>query len=363
MPLLSTLIASSAVAISLLSQAALPVNALAAPAHALVPRHASPGVSPNHHGLKRKRNAHKHRKRCVAQNNGVVPTPSSSAVTNVPTNSGNNNNGGNTGNNNNNNNNGGSYNPNPGAVCAGGKVGFAWAPDVDANWMGHLKTGKTCFYYNWSSWPANPDVTSGLRFVPMYWGPKANHDEEFRSNVIYNDNWYGFAMAMNEVNQAGQSQMDPWYGAQLWRDMLLPLRWNKHYTLISPSTTSADDGIPWLQTWMGLLADNEKPDVMAIHWYGKSLEDMKNYLTNFHNTFGRTVWVTEFACTGFNGDGCNDDINYFAQAADDWLSAQDWIGAYFPFGFVNNLYGVHESSRAINPWDGSVTSVGAAFLY
>ncbi|KAG8771628.1 hypothetical protein FRC15_003316 [Serendipita sp. 397] len=248
-----------------------------------------------------------------------------------------------------------------GPVCNGGKVGLAWAPDIPTNFIPNAKTGKTCFYYNWSSWPANTDLTAGLNFVPMYWGP--GKDDEFRSNVAYSSNDYRVAMAMNEVNQAGQAQMDAYYGASLWRSMLLPLRRDRGYTLVSPSTTSADDGIPWLQTFMSILGDDEKPDIMAIHWYGKSFQDMVNYLTNFHNTFpGRKVWVTEFACTGFDGSGCNDDINYFANAADDWLNGQDWIGAYFPFGFVGDLHGVHESSRAMNQWTGEVTGVGWAFL-
>ncbi|KAG8844815.1 hypothetical protein FRC20_003389 [Serendipita sp. 405] len=311
----------------------------------------------------RKRNAHKNRKRCIAQNNAGSVT--SSAVNTTPTNTGsnnsNNNNNNNSNNNNNNNNNSNGGHATNGPVCNGGKVGLAWAPDIPTNFIPNAKTGKTCFYYNWSSWPANTDLTAGLNFVPMYWGP--GKDDEFRSNVAYSSNDYRVAMAMNEVNQAGQAQMDAYYGASLWRSMLLPLRRDRGYTLVSPSTTSADDGIPWLQTFMSILGDDEKPDIMAIHWYGKSFQDMVNYLTNFHNTFpGRKVWVTEFACTGFDGSGCNDDINYFANAADDWLNGQDWIGAYFPFGFVGDLHGVHESSRAMNQWTGEVTGVGWAYL-
>ncbi|KAG8850806.1 hypothetical protein FRB91_008784 [Serendipita sp. 411] len=101
MPLLSTLITSSAVAIGLLSQVALPVNALAAPGHGLAARNVA-GVSPNHHGaIMRKRNAHKNRKRCIAQNNAGSVT--SSAVNTTPTNTGSNNSNNNNNNNNSNN--------------------------------------------------------------------------------------------------------------------------------------------------------------------------------------------------------------------------------------------------------------------
>ena len=95
MTLFKAVVASSAVALTILSQAVTPVAALAAPhAHGLSVRHAAPGVSPNHGGIiKRKRNLHKQRKRCLAQNNNG--TPSSSSTTPAPTNGGNSN--GNTG--------------------------------------------------------------------------------------------------------------------------------------------------------------------------------------------------------------------------------------------------------------------------
>ncbi|KAG8824032.1 hypothetical protein FRC19_002709 [Serendipita sp. 401] len=248
--------------------------------------------------------------------------------------------------------------PRAASVCSGGKVGLAWA--MSSSFIPNAATDKTCYIYNWSPWSPSA-LPQGLRFAPMFWGP--GHESDWTSNVIQGATNYGIAMGMQKVNQVDGSNMTPAQGAQSWKDMLVPLRTNKNYQLVSPSVISSRTGITWLQSFMSLLTDSQKPDFMAVHWYGKTLLDMQNYLTAFHNAFpGKTVWVTEFACDGLDGTGCTDDINSFANGADDWLSSQSWIGAYFPFAFASDLSGVSEVNRLINASSGLITPVGWAYL-
>jgi hypothetical protein len=35
---------------------------------------------------------------------------------------------------------------------------------------------------------------------------------------------------------------------------------------------------------------------MAIHYYGTQASAFEAYVTKFHDLFGITIWVTEFAC-------------------------------------------------------------------
>ena len=35
---------------------------------------------------------------------------------------------------------------------------------------------------------------------------------------------------------------------------------------------------------------------MAVHVYALTSEEVIGQLTNLHNMFGMTIWVTEFAC-------------------------------------------------------------------
>ena len=37
-------------------------------------------------------------------------------------------------------------------------------------------------------------------------------------------------------------------------------------------------------------------DGVAVHWYDVRSQDFIAYITDWHDTFGRPIWVTEFAC-------------------------------------------------------------------
>ena len=199
MTILNVLVASSAVALGVLLNGAVPANALVAQGgHGLNARNAH---SPNHNGiLKRQRTTHKNRKRCVAQQ-AINPSSSSDSSNPQATPSGDN--GGNNNNNSgNNNNNSGNNTPvvtypnNPAQVCSGGKVGLAWGPSMPANYIQNAASSKACWYYNWSAWAADSSMTGGVKFVPMLWGAKSQ--DEFRSQVVDSGTNYGIALAMNE---------------------------------------------------------------------------------------------------------------------------------------------------------------------
>jgi hypothetical protein len=200
MAIFNTLVVSSAIALGLLAQGATPANALAA--HGLHARHA---VTPNHNGMfKHKRNAHKQRKRCIAQaqnttatptdtgdasyndnstnttsteddnynNNTPVPTPTTAAAASTPP-------------------------ANNGAgACSGGKMGLGWGPDLPSNYIPNAITSVTCYLYNWSSYAPDPSLLGALKFVPMFWG--SDHISDFTDNVVNSGTNYGVALGMNE---------------------------------------------------------------------------------------------------------------------------------------------------------------------
>jgi hypothetical protein len=192
MTLFNTLVATSVVALGALLQTATPVSAtgLAPIGSNHAARHA------NGHGgmIKRKRNTHKNRKRCVqpptiggSNNNNGGSTDTSGSTGSTTNNGGTSTNSG-----------GSVYIPPASNVaCQGGKAGLAWGYDLPANTLPMAVTGKTCYYYNWASWKAN-NAPDGLHFVPMYWGPGNNHENDFTNNVINSADNFGVALAMNE---------------------------------------------------------------------------------------------------------------------------------------------------------------------
>jgi len=345
MPFLKTVFVSSALALTaLLTAGPTTTNALATPA-AHVARNIA-GVSPSHQGIaQRKRNDHKNRKRCVAQNAPAPPpvVASSSNPAPAPAPSPN--------------------TPPPSQVPAGGpKRGLAWAPDVPSDYIINAVTAATGYVYNWSAWAPNVNLGSA-RFVPMFWGPKDNIPGDFEQLIRYGQTNYGVAIGMNEVNQAGQAQMDPGYGAQLWRQYMTPLRAEKGYRIGSPSTTNDPSGIQWMQQWMGQLGSNEYPDFMCLHWYGIGAQTMIDYLNQFHNTFpGQNIWVTEFACNDFSGQqGCGDYAGFMNQVTS-FMDSTPWVEAYFAFGWNANMYGVDYRNQLIDPGSGQLTALGWQYV-
>jgi hypothetical protein len=364
MAILNTLFVSSAIALGLLAQGATPVNALAA--HGLHARHA---VTPNHNGMfKHKRNTHKQRKRCIAQqalNNTTTDTGDASYNSNnttttddetdnyntpapapTPTPAA------------------ASYTPpanNGAGACSGGKMGLGWGPDLPSNYIPNAITSVTCYLYNWSSWAPDPSLLGSLKFAPMFWG--SDHIDDFTDNVVNSGTNYGVALGMNEVNEATQANIDAGTGASLWRQYLLPLRQSKGYYLVSPSTTSAPSGITWMQQWLGQLGSNELPDALAFHWYGYQFSDLENYVNTFSAAFpGYKLWLTEFACTDFSGGNNWCDVPSFAAQAIPFLENNPAIEAYFPFGFVGDMSGVQQQNSLMDANNGTVTSVGWQYL-
>jgi len=91
--------------------------------------------------------------------------------------------------------------------------------------------------------------------------------------------------------------MDVQDGINMWNQYMVPLK-SRGYTIISPSTTSAPDGVTWIQQWLNSGQLQAMPDALATHWYGTSFGDFQSYIDNFIQTFpGYQIWITEFACT------------------------------------------------------------------
>lgn len=92
----------------------------------------------------------------------------------------------------------------------------------------------------------------------------------------------------------------------------------------SPAVTNgdgADKGINWLKSFMSSCSDC-KIDFVTAHYYAwDHAEDFKTYMTNFHKTFNKPVWITEF--------GVNEgDAPAFIKEVLPWMDAQDWIERY-----------------------------------
>jgi hypothetical protein len=92
-----------------------------------------------------------------------------------------------------------------------------------------------------------------------------------------------------------------------------------HSTLPSTSLTDLD----YLKNFMAGCSDCQIDFVVAHYYAWANAQDFKNYLTKFHETFNKPVWVTEF---GVNpGEG---DADAFLKEVLPWLDQTEWIQRY-----------------------------------
>jgi hypothetical protein len=192
----------------------------------------------------------------------------------------------------------------------------------------------------------------------MLWGPKQLSQFKSLVKAGYADCVLGF----NEPNQAGQSDLDPAYAAQLWIDNIQPLK-ALGYTLVSPAPTNAPSGKKWLQDFLKACNGKCTFDAVAVHFYGTDPNAMIEYLVDMHNTFGVNIWPTEFACQNFSGGAqCSmDQVWKFFQTVKQWMEGQSWIDYYFAFGTLYDMGNVNPLNQLLGG-DGNPTALGRYYI-
>ncbi|RSH94036.1 hypothetical protein EHS25_006690 [Saitozyma podzolica] len=256
---------------------------------------------------------------------------------------------------------------------SGSKFGLGWpngnyASSGSSDYIGNYIGSKSAWYYTWSPFNVGSGDSLGLEFVPMLWGPNQVGDwwgqQSSWPSTVKN------ALFFNEPNEASQSNVAASDAIQYWMNDMVPLRTSKGVSLGGAATTSAPDGLTWIQSFQSLCtqygnsAADCAMDFVPIHWYDTTPSNFQSYIENFHQQTGLDIWVTEYACQNFNGGAqCSDsDTWYLHQQMAPWFDSQDYIKRYSPFGVMENLQGVNQDNALMNP-DGSITSLGSWYIY
>lgn len=237
------------------------------------------------------------------------------------------------------------------------KWGLAW-PNGDASWLSNFADlGNIGYLYTWSpSLPSN--IPDGIEGVPMVWG--WDQVSEFQQTVVAG--YAKYALGPNEPNEPSQSNMDPGSAAQLWRQYLEPLV-NEGYTLISPACTNDQAGLDWYQQFFQTCPDCTV-HAIAFHCYTTDAQNCIDYAQTLYDTYGKPIWITEFADQNFTGEGGQadmDEVWAFATQMKDWINGTPWLQAAFPFGIMNDLQGVNTLNALLNA--GSNTPTSLAYSY
>lgn len=237
------------------------------------------------------------------------------------------------------------------------KVGIAFAGG-DENDITQFWSWKTQFYYTWSPWCIDAADKVGFHCCRMLWGYKQIAD--FTKNAQAGQG--NCAMGMNEPNEPSQSNMSPQDAAGLWKQYIEPLK-DQGYFLVSPACTNGPSGKSWMQEFMKSCGDCHI-DKMAIHFYGTAASDFISYVQDIHATFGREIWVTEFACQSFSGGPQCDQqhANDFMREVTAFMDGTDYVSQYFAFGAMRDMGNVNPTNQLLNPGGQGLTNLGHMYI-
>ena len=198
----------------------------------------------------------------------------------------------------------------------------------DASLVAALLSGKTVTWaYNWNS-EANGQLPEGVMYIPMLWGTKMLDGwSSAVESALSSGSKYLFGF--NEPDIPSQSSMSTSEAASLFRQNITP--YADRATLATPAITNSqqgNEGLSWMSQFLDECADC-KASIMAIHWYGNSIDDFKKHVDDSLNLAQKKgvkeVWITEFAL-----NDASQAVPFLLQALP-WLDARDGVGGYAYF--------------------------------
>ena len=172
-----------------------------------------------------------------------------------------------------------------------GSGGFGLTESINGRWG-----------YNWNY--TRPNSFDG-EYVPMLWG---GNDIQTKIDAIkgYGDTKY--VLGFNEPERPDQANLTVDTAINRWTQISSGFA-GTGIKLVSPAVSDTTDGRAWLSDFMQKAnANSLRVDEIAFHWYGTvnpsdpvgSANSFLSRVDQYHTTYNRKVWVTEFAGIDWN---------------------------------------------------------------
>jgi len=183
------------------------------------------------------------------------------------------------------------------------------------------------WYYNWGNNPP-ADVLNGSlngEYVPMIWSANAGTIQARVDNILGYASSLGvdYVLGFNEPDRAEQANMSVATAISLW-DVMDDQFANAGIKLVSPALGDDTGGRAWLDDFMNQAnALNLQVDAVAMHWYGNvnisnptaTANGFLSRVDSWHNTYGKPIWITEFAGMDWGVDDItSEDLIAFNEA-------------------------------------------------
>ncbi len=229
-----------------------------------------------------------------------------------------------------------------------------------------------CWYYTWGSTVGRYLADEEMEFVPMVWN--GNYDADAIREYVKSHPQTKYLLGFNEPNFTNQANMTPTQAAERW-PAVKALAAELGLKLVAPALNYSPNPpyyspTQWMDEFVALVG-KDAFDFTAIHSYGGD-GVMKDLATQFHDRYGKDVWVTEFCYWPDEGNP-NSTVTQTAQINSmvesvEWLEKTEWIYRYAWFKAIGNYdadkgpnYGLLVPGTAENPRE--LSPQGKVYLY
>ncbi|MDA8746087.1 glycosyl hydrolase [Rubripirellula amarantea] len=189
--------------------------------------------------------------------------------------------------------------------------------------------------YDWNY--DSPDAYNG-EYVPMFW---AGGNLSTKINAIKNYSNINYVLGFNEPERSDQANMTVANAVSQWATISNGFA-GTGIKLVSPAVSDTVSGREWLADFMAEVDSdpNLVVDEIAFHWYGTvninnptaTANSFLNKVDQYHTTYGRNVWVTEFAGLDFGGNYTTEQMQEwnatFLQTAIPGLESRSYVTRY-----------------------------------
>ncbi|WVF68302.1 hypothetical protein IAT40_003067 [Kwoniella sp. CBS 6097] len=194
----------------------------------------------------------------------------------------------------------------------------------------------------WYDWSSDPSGHSGTPIaVPMLWGAgTVDGTDAERLNVfktITSTPQYVMGFEEPDCSTEGSANIDVGTAVGLWDSLIGPFK-AKGSALISPSMChqAAEKYINWLGAFNQQIS--VPWDITNLHINKNNMDGVREDIDYYWNTFGKPIWVTEFACVDDSSSfiPCTDqgEIDNYINQIVDLFENDERVHAY---GYSNGL--------------------------
>ncbi len=230
-------------------------------------------------------------------------------------------------------------------------------------WESRVSSLEGSWHYSWSA-VLQPSRPPGLPFTPMIWG-YYGATPTFQSTIeaLTQQRQAGLVtelLGLNEPDGADQANVTVARALEAW-----PALESTGLRLGSPAAVSATNA--WMQEFMTAVdAQGLRVDFVTVHWYGGANADaLLNTLRTVSQTYGRPVWLTEFAPADWSATPTRPnrytpaDMEAFMRKALPLLDAAPYVERYSWFSFAQSS--LPGGPAALFDDDGNLTPLGVVY--